>query len=227
VLRDHGALTPNGVVVRDLSELDTARRLKSPWIVKPAAGGASCGVNPGAVVFDEEGLRKRVELHLQNMEQPALVEEFVDGREFTVALLQTGNREFTVLPIVEVLFDSLPEGSPHIYTYEAKWEDDTPECRGTFLECPADIDEDLEESIKQTVIAAARAVDARDYVRIDIRARRDNNAVVVLDVNPNPAFSAGSAFVFAAEASGRTYSQILNEILRSALDRHMPTGRDD
>jgi D-alanine-D-alanine ligase len=147
-------------------------------------------------------------------------EEFIDGREFTVALLAKSHNEFTTLPIVEILFENFPEGSPHILSYEAKWLSESPEYRGTSSKCPADLDSELEEKIRSAALDAARVVDLKDYGRIDVRVRRDDNAVFVLDVNANPDFGADSDFVLAAKASGRTYAQVVCEVLQCAIDRY-------
>ncbi|HYR87193.1 MAG TPA: ATP-grasp domain-containing protein [Terriglobia bacterium] len=220
LFRAGGVPTPRGTIVDDFNKLNVVDGLKPPWIVKPLTGGGSSGIDRGSVVYDDSGLRARVEFVLEKWRQPALVEEFIEGREFTVALLAQSSSEFTTLPIVEILFDNFPERSPHIFSYAAKWSSESLEYCATSSKCPADLDSGLEENIRRAVLSAAQVVDLKDYGRIDVRVRRDDNAVFVIDVNASPDIGADSDFVLAAKASGRTYAQVVCQVLQCAIDRY-------
>ena len=103
-------------------------------------------------------------------ERPALVEEFIDGRELTVALLADPTGAFDVLPISDIVFGALPPGVPAIVSYDAKWVPDSAEYKATPARCPADLDADLATRVGQVAVAAAHAVGLRDYGRVDLRA---------------------------------------------------------
>jgi len=220
VLHGSGTPTPRGVVIDMWKEFDAALELKPPWIVKAVHEHSSIGIEAGSVVFDEAGLRSRVDFMLAEYQQPALVQEFIDGREFTVPVLETSYRRFTPLPIVETVFENFPEGSPHIFSYNAKFVDDTPEYRGASSKCPADLAPELAQAVRAAAVQAAQAVGIQDYGRIDLRVRREDNAVFVIDVNPNCDFGADSDFVLAARVSGRSYAEIVCEVLQCAIDRY-------
>src|SRR2546428_520732 len=137
-------------------------------IEKPMHEGSSKGIEPAALVQTRAALQARVAYVLATYRQPALVEAFVPGREFTVALLGNG-AEVTVLPLVEICFAALPPGALPLYGYAAKWLWDTPEHALDLLRCPADLPVDLARSIADLCRRAFLALECRDWCRIDVR----------------------------------------------------------
>ena len=97
-------------------------RLKFPCIVKPVGEDASHGITAESVVHDYSSLKKRVEFISDSYDEQALVEDFIDGREFNATIM--GNTQYTVLPVSEIVY-SLPPELPAILTFEAKWEPDS------------------------------------------------------------------------------------------------------
>ncbi|MFH0897300.1 MAG: ATP-grasp domain-containing protein [Candidatus Bathyarchaeota archaeon] len=196
-------------------------KLRVPLVVKPLAEGSGKGIRSNSLVKDEKSLRRQVAWVIETYRQPAIVEEFLPGREFTVGLI--GNDEPIVLPIVEILFDKLPSGSNPLYSYEAKWIWDVPEKPLNIFNCPTDIPKKLEEEISCIAVKAFKVLHCRDVCRIDMRLDR-NNKPHVLDVNPLPGMipnpDAHSCLPEAARAAGYTYDQLICTILWQALKRY-------
>lgn len=215
--------------------------LHYPLIVKPGREDASGGIEPESVVHDYESLCRRVRYVWHEFEQPALVEEYIDGREIHAAVLgnfREGRRnpfcfkeEWAVppqtpevLPLFEMEFEE-PEDDwePQIISYKAKWDPHSKQFYQMDAVCPAeDLDPDTEERIREIALEAYRVMGCRDYARIDMRVEHDTGDIYVLEVNPNPDLADGSAYVMCSDASGRTYAQLLGEIVRMALARRPP-----
>lgn len=194
--------------------------LSLPLIVKPVAEDASIGIDDGAVVHNAAALEARVRFVWRAFDQAALVEEFIEGREFNVALLATSPSEWRVLPIAEIAFDELPQGRPRIVGYEAKWSEGSAAYRGTNVQCPALLDADTVARIGQTALAAARAVGMRDYGRVDLRLRERDQSIFVLEANPNPDLGPQAGFLRAAAAAGFGMHEVIIEIVNRAIERN-------
>jgi len=220
----HKIPTPAFHVIYDVSELPGALSLIStfPLIVKPLHEGSSKGVFERSVVHSAEALHEQVREVLEEYQQPALVEQFLDGREFTVAML--GNSEkIDVLPIIEICFDNLPKESMRIYSYEAKWLWDDPNKPVEVFKCPATIPANVAEQIAEVCKRAYRVLRCRDWARIDVRL--DSEGVPnVIEVNPLPGVlpnpNEHSCFPMAARAAGMSYNQLINRVLDEAVNRY-------
>lgn len=193
-----------------------------PAIVKPVAEGSSKGIYNTSVVRTREELIREIQKVHQVYNQSALVEKFLDGREFTVAILGNG-RQARVLPIIEMKFEELPEGVLPIYSYEAKWIFDTREDPLDIYECPANIDDKLKYEIEKVALSTYRVLRCRDWSRIDIRL--DENGVPnVLEINPLPGIlpdpKDNSCYPKAARAAGMTYEEMINAVLNEARKRY-------
>jgi D-alanine-D-alanine ligase len=194
--------------------------LQFPLFVKPNAEGSSKGITSKSLVKNENELRKVVNFIIKRYHQPALVEEYLDGREFTISLL--GNPP-KVLPIVEVDFTSVPDNIPKFDCYEVKWFWDNPENEVESVMCPAKIDKELEESIKKLAIRTFEALGCVDICRIDIRL--DKNGIPnVLDINISPGLipdpKENSRFPKACYTAGMTYGEIILSVLEAAMKRY-------
>jgi D-alanine-D-alanine ligase len=190
--------------------------LKFPVIVKPSHEDASVGIDNGSIVDTIAGVRKRVRYIFQNFDQPAIVDEYIDGRELNVALI--GNRRPIALPISEIDFSGLPENFPHIVTYNAKWMEGTEEYKGTVGVCPAQIPAEVERQAKDIALKCYRIMGCRDYARVDMRLDKNNN-LYVIEVNPNPDISDDAGFARSARAYGFSFDEIINKIVEYALER--------
>lgn len=227
ILMHHGILTPNYQVFYSRNKkLDT--ELKFPLIVKPVCMDNSIGITADAVVHNEEELRSKVGYILRTYDQPALVEEFIEGKEITVGILGNG-RNATVLPISEVLFVNWPETEDKVYSYEAKWLKDSNEWKGVAIGCPADIPKYQEYRIKRTALQVYNILGCRDYGRIDFRLSKDG-VPYVLEMNPNPGISPivtveeqPDFMPFASQKAGMTYNELILKIFTEALERNNMT----
>ena len=153
-----------------------------------------------------------------------IIEEFIDGREFTVSVI--GNDDPVVLPIVEICFGHLPEGLYPMDSYEAKWTYDNPEYNEKNkidpVVCPAEIDDELRNKIRKVVLDAYHALDCKDWSRVDIRLD-SKGAPQVLEVNALPGFmkdpKVNSRLPKAAYAAGWSYEKLIGEVLGAAIKR--------
>jgi D-alanine-D-alanine ligase len=207
-------------LVRSMEELEDTR-VRFPSMVKPLHEGSSKGIYNSSVVRTPEELEREVRTVLSTYHEPALVEEFLVGREFTVALLGNGD-DVRVLPIVEIKFDALPAGVNPIYSYEAKWIWDTTEKPLEIFECPARLEPELQEEITSLCMRAYRVLGCRDWSRIDVRLDAAGRPHI-LEINPLPGIlprpEDNSCFPKAARAVGMSYNQLINGVLDIALQR--------
>lgn len=220
ILLYHGVKTPHFNVISAISALAGAG-VDFPSIVKPLHEGSSKGIYSSSVVYHWDELFHEVKSVIEKYRQPALVERYLSGREFTVALLGNGDH-VRMLPIVEIKFDSLPDGVKPIYSYEAKWIWDRAEAPLNMFECPAKIAIPLREEIESTCVKVFQILRCRDWCRIDIRLD-DAGVPHVLEVNPLPGIlprpEQNSCFPKAARAAGMTYNQLIQTVLYLAARR--------
>lgn len=220
--------------INDLNEFDSTKQnknsrknffgtsLKYPLIVKPNSEGSSKGIFTSSIVKNKKELKREVERILFEYNQSALVEEFLSGREFTVAILGNG-LEAEVLPIIEINYKEFPEDFTPIYSYEAKWILDTPENPLDIFQCPANINSKLEEQIKKISLSTYNILRCKDWSRIDIRL--DLNGIPnIIEVNPLPGIlpnpEENSCFPKAARTAGISYNEMINRVLYFAAKRN-------
>ena len=218
----HGIPTPRFVLVEKLADLyRVAEKLTLPLFVKPAHEGSSKGITDSNLCRDREQLFRQTEFLLENYRQPVLVEEFLPGKEFTCAVLGNGD-EATVLPLVAMNFESLPEGALPIYSFDAKFVWDRPENPLDIFQCPARITRELQASIERVTLDAFRVLGCRDWARIDVRLDADGRPNV-LEVNPLPGIlpdpADNSCLPKAARAAGIGYEELIQNCLKYAAAR--------
>jgi D-alanine-D-alanine ligase len=196
--------------------------MKFPVIIKPIGEGSSKGIFNNSFITNIHDLETAIENNFETYKQPSLIEEFLPGREFTVAVIGNG-KEVIVLPIVEMNFNSLPENLIHIYSYEAKWIVDRRENPLNIFSCPAIIDSVLETKIKKAVLKTYKVLRCRDWSRIDVRLDSLGEPNII-EVNPLPGIlpdpSDNSCFPKAARAYGWDYNQMINTVLYVAAKRY-------
>jgi D-alanine-D-alanine ligase len=190
-------------------------RLGYPCIVKPRSEDASHGLSEASVVTDSASLKKQVRLISASYGGGAIVEEFINGREFNATVM--GNSQCTVLPVSEITY-SLPPEMPEILAFSAKWEPDSPYYRGTGVVCPAGISADEQESINYIALAVFRLLGCRGYARVDMRMDKEGR-LNVIEVNPNPDISPDAGAVRQAKATGMSYTKFIDKMVRLALEK--------
>jgi D-alanine-D-alanine ligase len=188
-----------------------------PIIVKPLHEDGSLGISKESVVFDNEALSRQIQYVIEKYHQPALVEEFIDGRELNAGLLESDGK-VGVLPISEIDYSEFPEGVPKICGYEAKWMADSIEYQKSKPICPAPLEWVVKKRVEHIAVKAFKLFGCRDYARVDIRIDR-NGKIYVLEVNPNPDISPESGMTRAIKVQGMTYEDFIGALLERALQR--------
>ena len=219
VLAYHGLSTPRFVEASSDKDLKDFK-LKFPVIVKPSEEGTSKGISSDSVAADIAGVKKRVEELVKKYNQPALVEEFINGQEFTVAVI--GNDPPEVLPPVQILVNGKADLGDEFYTHTRASADNNE----IAYVCPSKAPKALIKKIEALALASYKAIGCRDLGRIDIRVDREG-VPYFLECNPLPHLGSIDVFPLVAEASGRTYPQIIIDILEHGLQRYKlePSGK--
>jgi D-alanine-D-alanine ligase len=219
VLAYHGIPVPGFVTWRPGEALDVPPDLRYPLMVKPLQTDASAGIAQASVVQDEASLIERVALVHERFQQPAIAEEFVDGRELYVSIV--GNDEhLDILPITEMVFDkrkTKPE--ERIATKSAKWDEDYRARKGIRNVFARPIAATTRERIESICRTAFRALWLRDYARLDVRLAADGE-VWVLEANANPFISYGHDMANAAAKAGMEYYDFVQRLVDEAVERY-------
>ncbi|MBZ5574292.1 MAG: ATP-grasp domain-containing protein [Acidobacteriia bacterium] len=221
----HGIKTPFFATAYR-GRIEHAHDVEFPLIVKPVWEDGSIGINADAVVNSVKELMQRVEYIQNEFDSPALIEEYIEGREIYAAIL--GSYETAQpLPLVELDLSRLPEGTPKIASHDVKFEKDTPSYKLTKSHLVTDLDEETVAKLQKKGLAAYQAVKLRDYGRIDMRLT-PKGEVYVIEANPNPWLSSKQEFMMAAKASGRSYTDLIGEIVELAMARYSaPASRTE
>jgi D-alanine-D-alanine ligase len=220
VLSFHGIPTPKfASVYRGATE--HVGDLEFPLIVKPPQEDASLGITQKSVVRSLRELLEKLDQIQAEFQSPALVEQFIDGREFYVGVL--GNAHAQALPVIELDFSKFPEDRPRIASWEAKWGDagdgKGAEFEGTESIFPTDVAPELVERMQQVAVDAFQALRLRDYARIDLRVT-PSGEIFVIEVNPNCYLEQNSEFARAAKQSGLEYEDLIARIVELASARY-------
>lgn len=190
-----------------------------PAIVKPAFEHCSSGIDAESVVLNPEALKDRI-IYVQDVfRQPALVEDFIDGREFHVTIW--GNGTIEMLPPAEMDFSAFDDLRDRLCSFDSKFTPGSPHYEKIELRIPADLTEGEKRQLEQTAARAYKVTGCRDYARIDLRLR--DGVFYVLDINPNADISPDTSLVYAAEAAGLTYGTFGSRLVNLAARRH-PRG---
>lgn len=215
ILAFHGLPTPRFQVFEAASH-PVDRGLRYPLFVKPSREGTGMGISAKSVVRNEKELRRQVRWVLEVYQEPALVEEYVQGREITVGVL--GNQEPCVFPPLEVDLSDCPPEEEGIYTGRIKSE--LP--HAPHYVCPAPLTDRQVKELSKLAIRTFRALDCLDMARVDFKLdANDSEKPYILEINPLPGLSPGvSDLVFEAEAVGMSHSQLINAIVNEALQRY-------
>jgi D-alanine-D-alanine ligase len=215
ILRARGVPTPAAALISDPAEVVN---LPFPLIVKPSREDASVGIYSESVVSTAEALRTRIAHIVAQYRQPALVEQYIDGREIYVSLLGRAEAPPEILPLYEIDFSDLPADRPRIVSFEGKWVETSVEYAGT-KPVPCSLAQPVWERVAAAARGAFEALELRDYGRVDIRLAADGTPYVI-DVNPNCDLShAAGGFARAARAGALTYDDVVLRILDLAVRR--------
>jgi D-alanine-D-alanine ligase len=207
-------IPPNTAILETVGSVDR-HKWDFPIIVQPAQEHGGIGLDRASVVMSKKALRDKVREILLNYRQPALAQRFLPGREFNVGII--GGKRLRVLPLAEVDYSRLPADIPPIMSYAAKWVETSEEYQKTTVTCPAEVEPELAERIGQVALQAFRAIGGRGYGRADMRLDEANQPYV-LEVNCNPCLDEGMGIARSADQAGISFPQLLQSIMRTALE---------
>jgi D-alanine-D-alanine ligase len=208
-------LYPRYAVFSRQAAFETGGNLRMPLFVKPLRSDASLGIGGKSLVHDAVALMERVAVIHKELDDSALAEEYIDGREFYVGVL--GNGQPKALPPVEVDFTGFPEGVPKVMDSKAKWDERSKEYKGT-KSVIANLPDELRARLQKVAVDAYRALRVRDYGRVDLRLT-DTGDIYVLEVNASCYLEKSSEFAMAAVASGLDYPRLIERIVNLASER--------
>jgi len=213
ILSFYGISTPKFILIKENEDIPSNFSLNFPVIVKPVREGGALGLTKDSVVYDFERVKKCVNRIHKEFNEPALVEEFIEGKEVTCGII--GNKdEIEVLPLLEIDFYSLPDDVEKFYSYRVK-----NEIENIKYYCPAKLEKDVEEKVKEGAIKSFKALGLRDYTRMDIRIK--NGEYFILEVNSLPLLVPNySDILKMAEKVGYSYDDFVLKILEIAIKRY-------
>lgn len=213
LLAQKGLPTPPFCLALPHGKFPDIEALTFPLIVKPPYEDASQGIEPASVVDSKRALMERIRYIHEVYQQPALVEEFIEGRELNVAII--GDAKQTVLPISEITFDAdLPRP---MVCFDSKWSPESAAYRGTRPVCPADLTAKEILLVNMIALRTFKLLGCRDYARVDIRLR--HFTPFILEVNANPDISPDAGLARAAAAAKLSYPKLIERILFCAIKR--------
>src|SRR5258705_6149221 len=216
VLAFEGIQFPRFAVFSTAANLETGGNLRLPLFVKPSRMDASIGIGKKSLVHDITTLMKRVVAIHEELEDDALAEEYIEGREFYVSVM--GNRDLQALPPIEMDFSGLPEGAPHVADQAAKWDESSKEFKGTRTVL-AQVSDELRARLQKVSTDAYRALRVKDYGRVDLRLT-DTGEIYVLEVNASCYLEKNAEFAVAARAAGMEFPDLVQRIVDLAMTRY-------
>jgi D-alanine-D-alanine ligase len=212
----HGIKTPY-FATSYRGKLDHSHDISFPLIVKPTSEDGSIGIDNGSVVESIKELMERIHYIQEEFDSPALIEEYIEGREIYAAII--GNESPEVLPMVELDLSKLPKGTPKIAGKEVKWDKETEAYKVTKSAPAEDLEESTIKRLSETALSVYQALKLRDYGRVDMRLTKKGE-VFVIEANPNPWLASTAEFAMAAKKAGRTYTDLIREIVDLARARY-------
>ena len=208
-------LYPRFAVFSRDTAFETGGNLRMPLFVKPLRSDASLGIGGKSLVHDWTALMERVSAIRREVDDAALAEEFIEGREFYVGVI--GNSQPKALPPVEIDFTGFPEGVPKVMDSKAKWDERSKEYKGT-RSVLAQLPDELRARLQKVAVDAYRALRVRDYGRVDLRLT-DTGDIYVLEVNASCYLEKSGEFAMAAGAAGMDYLRLIERIVDLAIAR--------
>lgn len=192
------------------------KRIKSPLIVKPLSDEASRGLSQASIVEDEKALVERVRFIHDSIGDDAIIEEYIEGREFYVSVI--GTHRLKVLPLRELTFGKLSEDEPKIATYRAKWDYDYRkrwQLKNVFAN---NLSSDLRKKIEKVCKRAYRVLNMKSYARFDIRVTKEGE-IYILEANANPSLDPDDELAESAKKFGIGYQDLIKKIIKFSIRR--------
>lgn len=221
VLAYHGILIPHFMVCPTGQPVHRPSDLRFPLIVKPLDEDASVGIAQSSVVRDDEALNARIAFIHERIATDAIVEEFIEGRELYIGVI--GNDRPRALPPIEMVFKNEPNVEGRIATFKAKWSVKYRASRGIENMVARDLPKSLVQRLSDVAARTYKAAGLRDYGRIDVRLAHDD-AIYVVEANPNPYLAEGEDLAWAAEEAGYPYQDLIEKVAELGLGRSRKNG---
>lgn len=209
----HRIQVPDFLVVPIGGKAKMPKRLQFPLIVKSLTYESSTGISQASVVINEEQLHKRVQFIHDTIMTPAIVEEFIDGRELYVGVI--GNDRLQVFPVWEMSFAKLPDNNWRIATERVKWSVKYQKKHGIDT-AVASLAEEAAAKVQHIAKRVYRALDLSGYGRIDMRMK-ENGDLYVIEANPNPQLAQGEDFAESARRANVSYAKLIERIIGLGL----------
>ena len=216
-----GIRIPHFMVCHRGDSVQRPSDLRFPLIVKPLDEDASVGIAQASVVRDDDALKERVAFIHERIKTDAIVEEFIAGRELYIGVM--GNDPPVALPPIEMVFGNDSTVESRIATFKAKWSVRYREGRGIQNMIAENLSDELRHRLAEVALRAYEAAGLRDYGRIDVRLAHDD-AIYVVEANPNPYLAEGEDLAWAAEEGGHLYPDFIEKIAEMAIKRGAPRG---
>jgi D-alanine-D-alanine ligase len=222
LLAFHSIRYPKYSVI-DEGRVEWSDDLAFPVLLKPVDQDASFGIDDKAIVHNIKELMERISFIHTEFSSPALIEEYIEGREIYIGVL--GNKKPEALPIIEWDFSKVPDGKPRIASTEAKWDENSEAYKDSFEVFPKDIPEYVYQEIQEAAVTVFRLLKLRDYARIDMRLKKTEKdgkeawEFYIIEVNGNPHLDKESELPLAAEEHGLDYVGLIEKIVELALER--------
>lgn len=209
ILKHHRIGTPKFFTMPRRKKGKVPARINYPLIVKCLFEEASLGIAKASIVHSEEKLFERVNYIHEKLEEDAIVEEFIPGKEIYVGVL--GNIKLSNLPLWELRFENVENPDKEIYSEQAKWNKKYRKRKGIHSQV-ADLPPKVEKKIVSAVKNTYRALNLSGYARIDLRLTEDNR-IYILEANPNPNIAKDDEFAESAKAVGIKYEDLIEKLL--------------
>jgi D-alanine-D-alanine ligase len=217
ILSFHKIKIPNFYTFYRNRKIRLLKRLKLPLIVKPLCEEASRGISQASVVDDEKSLVERVKFIHERIAMDAIVEEYIEGREFYVSII--GNKKIKVLPLREMKFGGIAEEERRLATYKAKWDQEYRKKWGIQNFFAGKLPEGIDKKIEETCKRAYRALNMQSYARFDVRLTSNSN-VYILEANANPCLAREDEVGQSAEKAGIFYNSLIQKIISLAFQKN-------
>ena len=214
ILAYHHIRVPDSAVFPVGAAIRRPKRLRFPLFIKPLQEEASYGIAQDSFVENDQAFEERIRFIHERMNQEALAEEFIEGRELYVSIL--GNDRLHVFPFREVIFAEVPEGRPRFSTFKAKWDNAYRKKWGIQNIFADGLDENTKTRITEICKKAYRVLRVRGYGRIDLRIT-PSGEIVLLEANPNPNLEREDEFAQSAMKAGLTYEALIQRVVRLAF----------
>lgn len=203
--------TPRYFIAEENDDVEQLNTIGYPLIVKTRHEGTSKGIHKDARVENLGQLKARVQYINETYHQAALVEEFISGTEFTIAVI--GNDPPEAMPVVQISIDGKLDLQDAFYSNERVYDNSV-----KYI-CPAEISDELAKKLQALAIQVYKAVDCLDLGRVDFRVDKNGN-IYVLEINPLPSLSEEDVFEFFPKVIDSTYDETINRIVDFALKRY-------